>query len=121
MKNPDNVARGRRSKQRSKTYEREWAAFFGTTRLTDARGTRQPDLRVALADGRTLALEVKSRIRADVAALVTEAIEKADDGELAALCLELRRPAKNIRLIAMERQTFLDLVRGLLEGGSNDG
>lgn len=111
MKNPDNVARGRRSKARSKTYERSWAAVFHTSRETDGRGLSLPDAFITLPDGRVLGLEVKSRVSANVGALMDEAIKKVAGTDVPpVLGLELRRPGGNRRLVVMEQADFHALL-----------
>ena len=54
---PDMHEAGRLNKQRSTAIEREWSHASSTTRITDSRGARQPDLRVGPWD-----VEIKSRI-----------------------------------------------------------
>ena len=102
----DRVEIGRRNKTRSKVYEREWGAAFGTTRVTDNRGVSQADLFVGDMD-----VEIKSRKGfKGLVKLMEETHKKARTGQFAVLGLELRDTHPNTRLVVMERQDFLDLL-----------
>ena len=117
MKNPANVRRGKLSKQRSKTYEREWAKALGTTRLTDARGTRQPDLRVQNFD-----VEVKSRLGfKSLVALMDEAVAKAAPGQIPVLGLEVRAGNPHTRLVILRREDALALSQMLPQASETRG
>jgi|TARA_R110000824_G_scaffold141291_1_gene307758 hypothetical protein len=116
-KDPANVQRGRRSKARSKTYELEWSKKFNTRRLDalmPGAAARRADLRYTSPAGFTYDIEVKSRISQGAGALTLyrEAVDKAVDGNIPVLGLEIRRPSsnKNERLVILSREDFATIV-----------
>ena len=116
MKDPANVRRGRLNKSRSKAIEREWAKALGTTRITDSRGTRQPDIRVGPWD-----VEVKSRKgHKNLASLMAEAVAKAKKGQTPVLGLEIRQGNPHERLIVMRRSDWVAWNIGTTEDDAAD-
>ena len=115
-KDPENVRRGRLNKSRSKAVEREWAKALGTTRLTDSRGTRQPDLRVGPWD-----IEIKSRIGyKNLVKLMDEAVGKAKKGQTPVLGLEIRQGNPHERLVIMRRDDWVAWNIGTTEDDAAD-
>ena len=103
MKDPENVRRGRLNKSRSKAVEREWSRAMGTTRITDSRGARQPDLRVGPWD-----IEIKSRLGfKGLVSLMDEAVATARKGQTPVLGLEVRAGSPHTRLIVMTRDDWV--------------
>lgn len=119
MTHEDNVRRGRLSKSRSKDYERQWAAKFGTRRL-DAiagAGTRQADLRFESRKvGYVFDIEVKSRIRPSIS-LYDEAVLKAEEGKIPVLGLEVRTEPghPNKHLVILSRDDFIKITGAVAE------
>jgi len=108
---------GRLNKSRSKAVEREWAKALGTTRLTDSRGTRQPDLRVGNFD-----VEVKSRLGfKSLVALMDEAVAKATPGQIPVLGLEVRAGNPHTRLVILRREDALALAQMLPQASEARG
>jgi len=116
MKDPANVRRGRLNKSRSKAIEREWAKALGTTRITDSRGTRQPDIRVGPWD-----VEVKSRKgHKNLVGLMDEAVAKAKKGQTPVLGLEIRQGNPHERLVIMRRSDWVAWNIGTTEDDAAD-
>ena len=108
---------GRLNKSRSKAVEREWGRFYGVARLTDARGTRQPDLRVGNFD-----VEVKSRLGfKSLVALMDEAVAKATPGQIPVLGLEVRAGNPHTRLVILRREDALALAQMLPQASETRG
>jgi hypothetical protein len=117
MKDPANVRRGRLNKSRSKSVEREWGRALGNQkRLTDARGIRQPDLRVGPWD-----IEIKSRIGyKNLVKLMDEAVGKAKKGQTPVLGLEIRQGNPHERLVIMRRDDWVSWNIGTTEDDAAD-
>tara|TARA_R110002020_G_scaffold31353_1_gene97858 strand:- start:57 stop:431 length:375 start_codon:yes stop_codon:yes gene_type:complete len=118
----ENQARGRRNKQRSKTYERSLASDLGVARLDVEAGTgaRQSDIRYPSEKLEvTLDIEVKSRVRANLAQLWEDTVLKCAAGNVPVLALVLRSNTRGTPLkkyAIMEWTDFVDLIKDDKDG-----